>query len=53
VSANLASATTTSTLPFRIIDVVQESALPSDGSFTQVLVTYNFGLHFYRQATGI
>ena len=53
VSANLASANTTSTLPFRIIDVVPESALPSDGSFTQVLVTYNFGLHFYRQATGI
>lgn len=52
VSANLASATTTSTLPFRIVDVVQESAL-TDGTFTQVQVIYNFGLHFYRQATGI
>ena len=52
VSANLASANTTSTLPFRIIDVVRDTAL-SDGTFQQVLVTYNFGLHFYRQATGI
>lgn len=52
VSANLASATTTSTLPFRIVSVVPESAL-ADGTFTQVQVIYNFGLHFYRQATGI
>lgn len=52
VSANLASANTTSTLPFRIVAVVPESAL-SDGTFTQVQVMYNFGLHFYRQATGV
>lgn len=52
VSANLASSATTSTLPFRIVDVVRDTAL-SDGTFQQVLVTYNFGLHFYRQATGI
>lgn len=52
VSANLASANTTSTLPFRIVAVVPESAL-SDGTFTQVQVIYNAGLHFYRQATGI
>jgi len=52
VSANLASANTTSTLPFRIIAVVPESALP-DGSFTQIQVIYNAALHFYRQATGI
>ena len=52
VSANLASSATTSTLPFRIVDLVRDTAL-SDGSFQQVLVTYNFGLHFYRQATGI
>jgi hypothetical protein len=52
VSLDLASANTTSTLPFRIIDVVPESAL-TDGTFTQVQVMYNFGLHFYRQATGI
>lgn len=52
VSANLASANTTSTLPWRIVAVVPESAL-SDGTFTQVQVIYNFGLHIYRQATGI
>jgi len=52
VSANLASANTTSTLPWRIVAVVPESVL-SDGTFTQVQVIYNFGLHFYRQATGI
>lgn len=52
VSANFASAATTNTLPFRIIDVVRETAL-SDGTFQQVLVTYNAAMHFYRQATGI
>lgn len=52
VSGNLASANTTSTLPWRIVAVVPESAL-SDGTFTQVQVIYNAGLHFYRQATGI
>ena len=52
VSVNLASAATTSTLPLRIVDVVRSTAL-SDGTYQQVLVTYNFGLHFYRQATGI
>ena len=52
VSANYASVNTTATLPFRIVSVVPESAL-SDGTFTQVQVIYNFGLHFYRQATGI
>lgn len=52
VSANFASANTTSTLPFRIVSVVPESVL-SDGTFTQVQVIYNAALHFYRQATGI
>lgn len=52
VSANLASANTTSTLPFRIISLVPESIL-SDGTYTQVQVVYNAGLHFYRQATGV
>jgi hypothetical protein len=52
VSANLASAATTNTLPLRIVDVVKETAL-SDGTFQQILVTYNAGFHFYRQTTGI
>lgn len=52
VSINFASHNTTSTLPFRVIALVPESIL-TDGTFSEVLVTYNFGLHFYRQATGI
>lgn len=52
VSANLASANTTNTLPLRIVDVVRDTAL-SDGTFQQILVTYNAGFHFYRQTTGI
>ena len=51
VSANLASAATTATLPLRVVDVVKESAL-SDGTYAQVLVTYQLGVHFYRQTTG-
>lgn len=51
-SVNFASHATTSTLPFRVIAVVPESIL-TDGTYSEVLVTYNFGLHFYRQATGI
>lgn len=52
ISANFASAATTNTLPFRIVDVVRDTAL-SDGTFVEVLVTYNAAMHFYRQATGI
>ncbi len=52
VSVNFASRNTTSTLPFRVIALVPESIL-TDGTYSEVLVTYNFGLHFYRQATGI
>ena len=52
VSLNLASENTTATLPFRVIGVVPESAL-SDGTFQQVQVIYNFGLHAYRKALGV
>lgn len=52
VSADFASAATTATLPLRIVDVVRDTAL-SDGTFQQILVTYNAGFHFYRQTTGI
>ena len=52
VSVNLSSAATTNTLPLRIIDVVRSTAL-SDGTYQQVLVTFNAGFHFYRQTTGI
>lgn len=52
VTVNLASAATTNTLPLRIIDVDRSTAL-SDGTYQRVLVSFNAGLHFYRQATGI
>lgn len=52
VTVNLSSAATTNTLPLRIIDVVRSTAL-SDGTYQQVLVSYNAGFHFYRQTTGI
>lgn len=52
VSADFASAATTNTLPLRIVDLVRDTAL-SDGTFQQILVTYNAGFHFYRQTTGI
>ena len=51
VSGNFASAATTATLPFRIVDVVKETAL-SDGTFVELLVSYQLGVHFYRQTTG-
>lgn len=51
VSGNFASAATTNTLPFRVIDVVKETAL-SDGTFVEVLVIYQAGMQFYRQTTG-
>ena len=52
VSVNLASAATTNTLPLRIVDLVRSTAL-SDGTYQQVLVSFNAGFHFYRQTTGI
>lgn len=52
VTVNLASAATTNTLPLRIIDIDRSTAL-SDGTYQRVLVSFNAGLHFYRQATGI
>lgn len=52
VSLDFTSVAATATVPFRIIDVVPESALP-DGTFQQVLVIYTAGLHAYRTALGI
>jgi hypothetical protein len=48
------SATTagTSTLPIRIVDVVPETTNAS-GSYTEVIVKFNFGIHTYYSATGV
>jgi hypothetical protein len=45
---------TTSTWPVRVIDVVPETALAGNpGSYTEVIVKWNFGMHQYQRATGV
>ena len=45
---------TTTTLPVRIIDVVPETAIAGyPGSYTEVIVKWNFGVHRYYNATGV
>ena len=53
-SAVAISATTaaTNTLPVRIVDVVPDTA-NSLGSYTEVIVKWNFGMHQYQNATGV
>jgi hypothetical protein len=50
--AVLNSAGTTTTCPFKIIDVVPDTA-PVTGSFVEVLVTWNSVVHQYRNIAGI
>ena len=53
VAINNATNTTT-TLPVRIIDVVPETAIAGyPGSYTEVIVKWNFGVHRYYNATGV
>ena len=53
VAVNNASNTTT-TLPVRIIDTVPETAIAGyPGSYTEVIVKWNFGVHRYYNATGV
>ena len=48
------STNTTTTLPVRIIDVVPETAIAGEpGSYTEVIVKWNFGVHRYYNATGV
>ena len=45
---------TTSTFPLRIIDVVPETARAANpGSFTEVIVKWNQGMHPYLNPTGV
>ncbi len=50
--AVLNSGSTTTTAPFKIVDVVPDTA-PATGSFVEVLVTWNQGVHQYRNTGGI
>ena len=53
VAVNNAS-NTDSTLPLRIIDVVPETAIAGyPGSYTEVIVKWNFGIHRYYNALGV
>jgi hypothetical protein len=47
-----ATTATASTLPIRIIDVIAETANAS-GSFTEVVVKWNHGMHPYYNPTGV
>lgn len=44
---------TTNTLPIRVVDVVPETAVAGfPGSYTEVIVRFNFGVSLYENATG-
>ena len=44
---------TTNTLPLRVIDFVDGPKSAVGDAFTDVLLTYNAGMHLYRNATGV
>lgn len=49
-----ATAGNTDTLPVRIIDFVPETAIAGEpGSYTEVIVKWNAGVHRYNNATGV
>lgn len=52
--AVLAATNTTSTWPVRVVDVVPETALAGNpGSYTEVVVKWNQGMHQYLNPTGV
>ena len=50
--AVLNSTAATAAIPFKVVDVVPDTA-PATGSFVEVLVSWNQGIHQYRLATGV
>jgi adhesin HecA-like repeat protein len=46
-----ATTATTNTLPVRVVDVVPDTRNAA-GSYTEVIVKWNFGMHQYENATG-
>lgn len=54
VALNSGSVATTNTLPVRIVDVVPETATAGNpGSYTEVIVKWNQGMHQYLNPTGV
>ena len=52
-AAVLATADTETALPFKIVDVVPDTAIAGyPGSYTEVIVKFNFGIHQYYNAGG-
>jgi hypothetical protein len=52
-AAVLATADTETALPFKIVDVVPDTAIAGyPGSYTEVIVKFNFGVHQYYNAGG-
>jgi len=51
VALLVSSVATTNTLPVRIVDVVPDTR-NSLGSYTEVIVKWNFGMHAYQRAEG-
>ena len=51
--AVLSTTDTETTLPMRVVDVVPETAIALyPGSYTEVIVRFNFGISLYENATG-
>ena len=51
-SVNAGTAATTNTLPLRILEFVDGPESTVGDAFTNVLLTYNAGMHQYRRALG-
>ena len=52
-AAVLATADSETTLPFKVVDVVPDTAIAGyPGSYTEVIVKFNFGVHQYYNAGG-
>jgi hypothetical protein len=52
-NAILSTTDTETTLPIRVVDVVPETAIAGfPGSYTEVIVRFNFGISLYENATG-
>jgi hypothetical protein len=52
-AVNAGTAATTNTLPLRILEFMDGPDSTVGDAYTDVLLTYNFGMHQYRNATGI
>ena len=52
-AVNAGTAATTNTLPLRILEFMDGPDSSVGDAYTNVLLTYNWGMHQYRNATGV